>query len=486
MAESQLHLQDEGVVSLTTYALAVDIGASSGRLILGNLQNRKLTIEEIHRFENKVLECNNHIFWDLDHVFSEIIKGIHICKVHGITPVSIGIDTWGVDFVLLDEDDTLLTDAVTYRDSRTDGIMEEVFQRIPKKKIYERTGIQFLKFNTIFQLYALNKTQPEIMEKAKTFLMIPDYLNFLLTGVKVNEYTNSTTTQLVNAYTKNWDYELIRELGFKEDIFQEIKPPKTILGNLKKEWASQFGFDMKVVLPATHDTGSAVVSVPEKNDTIYISSGTWSLMGIENPQPICDSKALQYNFTNEGGLDYRYRILKNIMGLWMLQEVKRNYQDEYSFLDLQLLVKQAKDFHAIVEVNDERFLRPNNMIEAIQNYCIETNQSVPQLPGEVAKCIFDSLTESYNLTMNEIENLAGRTFKSIHVIGGGSQNDLLNQLVADVSKRDVYAGPVEATAIGNISAQLLALGVCIDINQVRDIIKNSFKLNKYTYSPKMA
>jgi len=466
---------------MTKYALAVDIGASSGRLILGFLKSGKLVLEEIHRFENQIALKGQHYCWEVDKLFAEIKTGIKKCKEKGITPDSIGIDTWAVDFILLDENDKPLTNAVAYRDSRTDGMMEEVFKTISKERLYLETGIQFQKFNTIYQLYSMKLTQPEVLTNAKTFLMIPEYFNYLLTGKKANEYTNATSTQLVNAFTKKWDGELLDQLGINKEMFQEVKLPQTILGNLTEELVSEFGFDMKVILPATHDTGSAVIAVPELNDTIYISSGTWSLIGVENHFPICITKALDYNFTNEGGIDYRFRFLKNIMGLWMIQEIKRNYNDEYSFPELVELAKGVEGFTSTVNVDEDRFLKPDNMIEELQKYCYETNQQIPQSPGEVAKCVFDSLAVSYQQAINQIEEIYEKEFSKINVIGGGCQNEMLNQLIADVTKKEVYAGPVEATAIGNLLAQLMALDEIKDINEGRTIIKNSFEVKKFTH-----
>ncbi|PKG24813.1 rhamnulokinase [Niallia nealsonii] len=461
------------------YTLAVDIGASSGRLILGFLENNALQLEEIHRFSNNIVKKDQHFCWDIDKLFSEIKKGIKKCNDLGIKPASIGIDTWAVDFVLLDEHGELVTDAVAYRDDRTNGVMEEVFQKISKERLYLETGIQFQKFNTIYQLYAIKKNNPEVLDKAKTFLMIPDYFNYLLTGKAANEYTNASSTQLLNAFTKKWDKELLETLGINASIFQEIKLPNTVLGNLKEELVDEFGFDMKVVMPATHDTGSAVIAVPELNDTIYISSGTWSLIGVENRFPICITKALDYNFTNEGGIDYRFRFLKNIMGLWMIQEVKRNYDNRYSFAEFVDLAKEANDFQAIVDVNDDRFLKPDNMIEEIQKYCAETNQNMPTTPGEVAKCVYDSLVASYKGAIDEIEEIFEKPFPSINIIGGGCQNEMLNQLIADATKKSVYAGPIEATAIGNIVSQLMALEEVKDISEARRIIKSSFEVKQF-------
>lgn len=461
------------------YSLAVDIGASSGRLISGKIENDKLILDEIHRFENKISKKGNYFCWDAEKLFSEILVGLKQCRNLGLEPRSIGIDTWAVDFVLLDENDQLLTDAVSYRDPRTDGIMEEVFEIIDKDKLYLDTGIQFQKFNTIYQLYYLKKNHPGLLEKAKTFLMMPDYLHFLLSGVKANEYTNATSTQLVNAFTKKWDYELIKKLGISKDLFQEILPPSTKLGTVKKEIAEEIGFELEVILPSTHDTGSAVVSVPEKDESIYISSGTWSLIGVENSFPICVPKGQRYNFTNEGGIEYRYRFLKNIMGLWMIQEVRRNYNDEYSFADFADLARKASHFHSKVNVDDDRFLKPENMLREIQNECLETNQPIPTTPGEIAKCIFDSLVDSYQHAILQIEEICQKEFAAIHVIGGGCQNDFLNQLIASSTNKQVLAGPIEATAIGNIIAQLIYFGDLHDVKEARKLIRRSFPIKEF-------
>ncbi|MBT2700934.1 rhamnulokinase [Bacillus sp. ISL-40] len=464
---------------MTKYSIAVDIGASSGRLILGYLENGLLRLDEIHRFENQIVKKGGSYCWEADKLFQEIKNGLKKCNELGIKPDSIGIDTWAVDFVLLDEKNQPLTEAVSYRDPRTDGMMEQVFEKIIKERLYLETGIQFQKFNTIYQLYSIKQSSPEILDKAKSFLMIPDYFNYLLTGKKANEYTNATSTQLVNAFTKKWDHDLLDILGINKEMFHEIKTPKTVLGTLKEELVSELGFDLQVILPATHDTGSAVIAVPEEDASIYISSGTWSLIGVENYFPICVTKALDYNFTNEGGIDYQYRFLKNIMGLWMIQEVKRNYNNEYSFAELVDMAREAKDFKAVVNVNDDRFLKPENMVQEIMNYCVETGQSIPSTPGEVAKCVYDSLAVSYQDAVHEIEEIFEKRFEKINVIGGGCQNEMLNQLVADVTKKEVYAGPIEATAIGNIVAQLMALDEIQDIKEARTIVKKSFEVKKY-------
>jgi rhamnulokinase len=464
---------------MTKYSIAVDIGASSGRLILGYLENGFLKLDEIHRFENKIVRKGDSYCWEADKLFQEIKNGLKKCNHLGIKPDSIGIDTWAVDFVLLDENNQPLTEAVSYRDPRTDGMMEQVFEKIMKERLYLETGIQFQKFNTIYQLYSIKQNSPEILDKANSFLMIPDYFNYLLTGKKANEYTNGTSTQLVNAFTKKWDHDLLDLLGINKEMFHEIKTPKSVLGTLKEELVSELGFDLQVILPATHDTGSAVIAVPEEDASIYISSGTWSLIGVENYFPICVTKALDYNFTNEGGIDYQYRFLKNIMGLWMIQEVRRNYNNEYTFAELVDLAREEKHFKAVVNVNDDRFLKPENMVQEIMNYCVETGQHIPSTPGEVAKCVFDSLAESYQEAVTEIEEIFEKKFEKINVIGGGCQNEMLNQLIADVTGKEVYAGPVEATAIGNIAAQLMALGEINNIKEARSIIKDSFEVKKF-------
>lgn len=451
----------------------------------GYLEQNQLELIEVHNFRNKIVERNGHFCWNIQTLFEEIKKGIHKCEEMGLIPKSIGVDTWAVDFVLLDKNDELLTDTISYRDSRTDGMMEEVHKFLSKEKLYAETGIQFQKFNTIYQLHKINKDTPIILEKTKSFLMIPDYLHFLLSGVKVNEYTNATTTQLVNAKTKQWDEEILDKLNINQDMFQEIHPPKTKLGNLRPELVKEFGFDMQVILPATHDTASAVVSVPEVEKSIYISSGTWSLIGVENDYPICNSKALYYNFTNEGGFDYNFRFLKNIMGLWMIQEVKRHYKDKYCFEEFVSLARKEIHFHSVVNVNEGRFLKPDNMIEEIISYCEETEQEVPNTPGKVAKCIFESLAQSYLATIFQIEEMLGEELETINVIGGGSQNELLNQLIANTTNKKVVAGPVEATSIGNLVSQLITLKVIGGLTEARKLIKNSFKLSFYKQENKM-
>lgn len=463
------------------YHLAIDIGASSGRHILGFIEGGKLKLEEIYRFSNGIKKVNNEYCWDLKNLFLEIKNGIKKCKEISKIPKSIGIDTWAVDFVLLDENEDILGNTVAYRDDRTEGIMEEVFKIIPKDMLYLYTGIQFQRFNTIYQLMAIKKKNPENLKKAKTFLMIPDYFNFLLTGKKVNEYTNATSTQLVNSFDKTWDDNILNSLEINKEMFQEIKLPKTNLGSLRRELVEEFGFDMEVILPATHDTGSAFISsVCNDEDSVYLSSGTWSLMGVENRFPICVPQSMNYNFTNEGGFDYKFRFLKNIMGLWIIQEVKRIYKDKYSFSELVVKAKEADNFKSFIDVNHDRFLNPEDMIEEIQTYCKETNQDIPKTPGQVAYCVFNSLGISYGESIKELEEIFEKKYERINVFGGGCQNELLNQLIADITNKEVLAGPVEATAIGNIIAQLLSFNKIEDLREARKLIAESFEIKKYT------
>lgn len=462
------------------YFLAVDIGASSGRHILGYIEEGKIKLEEIYRFENGIKKVDGEYCWDIKHVFNEIKNGMRKCKELNKIPKSMGIDTWGVDFVLLDDKDEVLGNTVSYRDSRTEGMIEELSNVISKDKLYFHTGIQFNRINTIYQLFALKRNKAELLEKAKTFLMIPDYLNFLLTGKKVNEYTDASTTQLINSFDKTWDKEILKELGIPSEIFQEISMPKTKLGGLRKELVEELGFDLEVILPATHDTGSAFISsVCNDCDSVYLSSGTWSLIGVENRFPICVPQSMDYNFTNEGGIDYKFRFLKNIMGLWIIQEVKRNFNNEYSFSELVNEARKASYFDSIIDVDDDRFLNPDNMIHEIQNYCMENNLRVPGGVGEVAFCAFNSLAYSYKKAVEDLEVIFEKEFKRINIFGGGCQNNLLNELVANVTGKEVLAGPIEATAIGNIVAQLLSYKELSDLEEARNTIRNSFYIKEF-------
>ena len=465
------------------YYLAVDIGASSGRHILAHMENGKLQLEEVHRFYNGMSEKDGELCWDFDALFKEIKTGLKKCKEIGKIPVSIGVDTWGVDFVLLDENNQVLGNTVGYRDDRNQGMDEEVYKIIPEKELYARTGIQKAIFNTIYQLMAVKTKHPEYLEKAKTFLMVPDYFHFLLSGVKSNEYTEATTGQLINPYTKEWDMELIEMLGYPTDMFQKVSVPGTILGDLRPELQEEVGFNCKVVLPATHDTGSAVLAVPSNNpDTVYISSGTWSLMGVERMEADCSPASYAHNFTNEGGFQYRFRYLKNIMGLWMIQSVKKELKEERG-IDLsfgELCADAAtQTIPSIVDANDERFLAPKNMIKEVQAACAESGQPVPETAGEIASVIYNSLAKCYAATIEEIQEITGKTYDSISIVGGGSNAVYLNELTAKYTGRTVYAGATEATAIGNLMVQMMANGELGDLATARDCVFESFAVQTY-------
>ena len=465
---------------MQNYYLAVDIGASSGRHILGCIKDGKMQLEEVYRFENGMKDIDGTKCWDADQLFTEIKAGMKQCKEIGKIPVSVGVDTWGVDFVLLDKDGNRLGQAVGYRDSRTQGMDVEVSKIINETDLYARTGIQKQMYNTIYQLMAVKKKNPEYLEQADTLLFMPDYFHYLLSGKKAVEYTIATTGQLVSPVAKDWDYELFDMLGYPKNIFPEIKMAGSVLGSLTKEVEEEVGFTCQVVMPASHDTGSAVMAVPSMGkETVYISSGTWSLMGVESLEAICNVASHEANLTNEGGYNYRYRFLKNIMGLWMIQSVRRDYNKVYSFAELCSMAAEKKDFSSRVDVDDQSFFAPNNMIEAIKQYCVKTGQTVPETPGEVATVVYASLAECYGRTVQQIEAITGKCYEAINIVGGGANADYLSQLTANATKRTVYAGPTEATAIGNLVAQMIHGGEYTSLEEARKNIFKSFEVKTF-------
>ncbi len=461
------------------YYLGIDIGASSGRHMLAHMEDGKMVLEEVYRFANGQNEKNGHLCWDTVQLYKDILAGMAKCKELGKIPVSVGIDTWAVDFVLLDEKNQVLGDTVGYRDARTEKMDEEVYQIIPEAKLYGRNGIQKAIFNTIYQLMAVKKNNPEHLAAAKTFLMIPDYFNYLLCGVKANEYTNASTTQLVTPATNDWDYELMEMLGYPKDIFQEIQMPGTVLGELLPEVAAQVGYSCKVILPATHDTGSAVLAVPSNDPkTVYISSGTWSLMGVEEKAANCSAKSREYNFTNEGGYDHRFRYLKNIMGLWMIQSVKKEIAQDMSFGEIcDLAAKES--ISSIVDCDDNRFLAPKNMTEEVRKACAESGQQVPEGIAQVASVIYNSLAVCYGETIKQIEEMTGNSYSRINVVGGGANAAYLNEITAKRTGKEVYAGPGEATVIGNIMVQMMITDEFQGLEEARDCVAKSFDVKKY-------
>ena len=465
---------------MSGYYLAVDIGASSGRHILGTIKDGKMLLEEIYRFENGMVHEGSSLLWDTGHLVSEIVNGMKKCSELGKIPVSMGIDTWGVDYVLLDGDGNIAGKTYGYRDHRTDGYPEKVYKLIPEEELYSRTGTQKQSFNTIFQLCALKDNEPGVLEKAEAMLMMPDYFGFALTGRKSQEYTNATTSGLINAKTNEWDRELLQRLGLPERIFLAPAKPGTKLGNLRDEIKSEVGFDLDVSVIASHDTASAVMSVPSvEEDTLYISSGTWSLMGVENKEAVTTDNARQANFTNEGGYDLRYRFLKNIMGLWMIQQVRHELNDRYSFAELCDMAEKEKAFPSRVEANDPRFLSPDNMQEEIRKALKESGQKEPENIGQMATVIYQSLAEAYAKTLDEIEGITGKHYKAVNIIGGGSKAAYLNRLTANVCNRRVIAGPDEGTAIGNLMCQMISAGELKDLKNARETVSRSFDIKTF-------
>ena len=474
------------------YHLAIDLGASSGRCILGYLNNGKIILDEVHRFDNLQERRDGHDCWDIKNLWDNIIEGLKKCKAIGKIPSTLGVDTWGVDFVLVYENGDVIGDCVAYRDKRTEGMDKVCEEIISFEDLYARCGIQKQMFNTIYQLLAVKRENPEHLKRAKKILMMPDYLNYLLSGVMANEYTEASTSSLVNAETKQWDLELIEMLGLPTEIFGKITMPGVKLGNLSPEVQAQVGFDCEVILPATHDTGSAFLAVPARDDNaIYISSGTWSLLGIENPVPLANPTARDSNLTNEGGYNSRYRILKNIMGLWMIQSIRRelngvNYvkgrEDRvksdrtWSFAELCDEAKKFKSFTSKVDVNDNAFLSPDSMIEAVKDYCRKTNQAVPETVGELLQCVYTSLATCYGETVMQLEKLSGKKYTSINIVGGGCKDDYLSELTARATGLEVFAGPSEGTSLGNMIVQFIYSGEFKSLEQARRAVFESFDI----------
>ena len=465
---------------MSEYFLAVDIGASSGRHILGSIEDGKLVLEEIHRFKNGMVEKDGHKVWEKERLFDEIKAGMKKCRQIGKIPKSMGIDTWAVDYVLIDENGNDVSDAAGYRDSRTDSVDELVYKIIPEAELYARTGIQKQKFNTIYQLMAEKTQNPGRLEAADKMLLIPDYFNFRLTGKKYAEYTNASTTQLVSPETKKWDMQLIDMLGYPAKIFPEIIEPGTAVGELSPETAKEVGYNCIVIAPPTHDTASAVAAVPanEGENVLYISSGTWSLMGTELLKANCSEAAAAANFTNEGGVDYRFRFLKNIMGMWMINSAKAILAPDMGFGEMcDMAAKES--IASIVDCNDDRFLAPENMVIEVQNACAETGQQVPEGMYEVACVIYNSLAQCYAETAREVEEITGLNFDKIRIIGGGSNAVYLNRLTAKASGKAVYAGPTEGTAIGNLAMQMIAAGRFEGLWDARKCIARSFEIKVF-------
>jgi rhamnulokinase len=468
---------------MSDYYLAIDIGASSGRHILGKVDNGIITLNEIHRFTNGIEKVNGHFCWNLEHLSSEILIGMKKAKEMNKIPRSISIDTWGVDFVLIDDVGNLVGDCISYRDHRTTDMPEKLSKIISEKELYYKTGIQKQSFNTIYQLMALKEENPEALKEAKHFMQIPDYLSYLLTGVIANEYTNATTTNLVNVMTKEWDWEILAKLKIPTELFQkELIQPGIKIGNLLESVSKEVGFDCNVVSTTSHDTASAFVAVPANDEnSVYISSGTWSLLGVENKDTITSLESLKANFTNEGGYDGTIRYLKNIMGLWMIQNCRRNWGSLDSYDDLiDLAVAADINNSAIIDVNADVFLSPDRMVTAIKRYCREHCLTVPKTKGEVMLTVYRSLASNYKESIEELSEITNKNFTAINIVGGGSLDNLLNQMTANITGLPVYAGPTEGTALGNLIIQFIADGKIEDISTAREYIRNSFEIKTFT------
>ena len=465
--------------------LAIDLGASSGRGIIGSFDGKKITLVENHRFSNIPVKAAGQYTWDILRIYHEIEESIRKCSIGDDRDVaSVGIDTWGVDFGLLDKSGHLLCNPVHYRDARNDAMPEYAATLVSPDWVYEKTGIQVVDFNTLYQLLAVKKNSPELLEVAQDMLFIPDLLNYFLTGVKQTEYTIASTSQMLDAKARDWSWELIEKFGLPKKLFRKIIKPATPVGMLRDDVREELGgIGVKVVSVAAHDTGSAVMAVPaEDGKFIWISSGTWSIMGTEAPEPIISARTRECNFTNEGGADDTIRFSKNITGLWLEQESRNQWKKEgedISFADLSKMASSAKPFKCFIDPDDPRFAPPGNMPQRIVDYCRETGQPEPDSKGEIVRCILESLALKYRSTVDMIDALSGERLPSINIVGGGTQEKPLMQFTANACGRPVKAGPVEATAIGNIIAQAIAAGEISDIWQGREVISNSFEMNYY-------
>lgn len=463
---------------MTKTYVAVDIGASSGRLMLSQLKGNKMTLQEMHRFKNGFTFKDGHDRWDIDHIIKEILIGLEKIKKAGYDDISLGIDTWAVDYVLVDKNGEKLEDPISYRDRRTDNAIKDLTAKVSKEEIYKKTGIQFLNFNTLYQLFEENR---ELLTQTKQIMMIPDYIGYVLTNKAVLEVTNASTTQMLSLREGLFDKHLLEEVNVKQEQFPKLVDAGTPLGKLDKEKFP--GYDLPntdVVTVATHDTASAVVGAPGNgHHSAFLSSGTWSLLGTELNVPENGSKAFKENYTNEWGAYGTYRFLKNIMGLWMVQCVKRELHDQYSFSELAERANKVEPFKQFININDERFVNPKNMIQEIQNYCRETHQEVPETPGEIVMAIYSNLALFYAYELQKLNDILGYQIDALNIVGGGSNVTLLNQLTSTISGIDVYAGPGEATAIGNLIVQMITAGQILNVYLGRRVISNSFDIKKF-------
>jgi rhamnulokinase len=459
--------------------LGVDLGAESGRVMAGNWNGSEMRLEELHRFPNLTVEVAGTQRWDLLRLWGDIQQGLGLAaKRFGDSIISVGVDTWALDYVLLSRSGEMLGQPFCYRDGRTQGLMEEAERSLGRAAIFEQSGLQFLPFNTLYQLMAHQRKSPETLAAAETFLMIPDFFNWCLTGAKTVEFTNATTTQFFHPTKRDWSFELLHKLGLPTRMLPEITMPGSLVGSIRQSVAERTGLArIPVIAPATHDTGSAVVGVPTqhtgRSNWAYISSGTWSLMGVETPAAVLGPKALEFNVTNEGGVDGTYRVLKNIMGLWLVQRCKRSFDArglDHDYSELVRLGEQSPALRSLIDPDDSRFLSPPDMPNAIQDFCRETGQPVPKSEGELVRCCLESLALKYAVVLEQLEQLTGERVEVIHIVGGGSKNILLNQFTANACQRPVLAGPVEATVLGNLFVQARAAGGIASLAEIRDVL----------------
>ncbi len=469
--------------------LAVDMGASSGRHVVGRFDGRKLRLEEVYRFDNGPVELSGSLYWDLLAQWNHVRQGLRAAGSRfGGAIASVGVDTWGVDFGLLGRGDVLLGNPYHYRDSRTNGMLEKALAIVPREEVFRHTGLQFMQLNTLYQLLAMRLANSPLLDVAETFLMVPDLFHWLLTGQKCNEFTEATTSQFYNPLEGGWAIELLEKFGLPTRVLGRIVPPGTNLGRLRDGIAAETGLSADVVLPGTHDTASAVMAVPaasrpgQRPDWCYISLGTWALMGVESPEPVVNDEVLKLNFTNEGGVGNTFRLLKNISGLWLVQECRRVWNQagrNWDWEDLNKLSAAEKPLVTFIDPDAPDFLAPENMPDAIRQYAARSGQTVPENEGAVLRCALDSIAMKFRQVLAMCERLAGGRIETVHIVGGGTKNRQLCQAAADACGRRVLAGPVEATATGNIMMQAVAAGEVGDIAQAREVIRNSYPMEQY-------
>lgn len=471
--------------------LAFDLGAESGRGILGHFDGERLELEVVHRFANPSVRILGTLYWDTPRQFAELLDALRLCGARGDRLAGLGVDTWGVDFGLFGRDGALLGLPVHYRDGRTEGMLEQAFARLPRERIFERTGIQFMQLNTLYQLLAMKLADSPLLDVAETLLLMPDIMNYWFSGRRVSELSIASTTQFWDPRANDWCRDLLADLDLPTGICPEVVPPGTVLGPLVDSIAAECGVGaVPVIAPACHDTGSAVAAVPASGDShAYLSSGTWSLMGIESATPLIDDRTLALNFTNEGGVFGTIRFLKNIMGLWLVQEIRRCLArdgSEQSYAELTAQAAAAPAFGPVVNPDDASFLAPDNMPEAIRAACRAAGQTPPESTGALVRCALESLALKYRWVLERLEQVAGRRLETIHIVGGGTQNQLLSQLTADACGRRVVAGPSEATATGNLLMQAVAVGELAALDDLRAVVRASFELEEYLPNPATA